>query len=377
MVDNEALRDTLSDYVLADAPIIYLLLGSDGVILQANRHAREVLGQDVCGKPMEEVFCSFHDPLRVDELLSTGAEPRLLSVSTVSGMPQTRLFRFYQVGEHAAAIGAIDADELETLRSGLLEANQELANLSRELYKRNAALVRLDDVKNEFLGIAAHDLRNPISTISCYSDILVNDLEGQLSDDHMEFLSGMKSQTCFMLHLLDDLLDVTAIEMGKLRLDLQRADITSLVRRGVSLNRVVANRKNITLLFEPHVDIPEFYLDPAKIQQVIDNLLSNALKYSEPGTVVEIDVRSNEGYATLTVRDQGRGIPASELHKLFTAFGKTSVSATSGEKSVGLGLAIVKKIIEAHKGRVWVDSEVGRGSAFHVSLPMVQELGEP
>ncbi|MEO0108440.1 MAG: HAMP domain-containing sensor histidine kinase, partial [candidate division WOR-3 bacterium] len=160
------------------------------------------------------------------------------------------------------------------------------------------------------------------------------------------------------------------IEAGKVTLDLKPVVISDLVRQKVGLSGVMAARKGIHLLLDTRSDVPPTLLDEAKVEQVIDNLVSNALKYSRPGTCVAIRVHQENGSIALSVEDQGPGIPEAELHRLFTPFSTTSVRSPTGEKSTGLGLAIVKHIVEAHGGKISVASKVGKGTTFRVVLPL-------
>ena len=116
-------------------------------------------------------------------------------------------------------------------------------------------------------------------------------------------------------------------------------------------------------------------LDPVKIEQVLNNLISNAVKFSHPGSQVLIALEEKADRVVLSARDEGQGIPVEEFDRLFQWFGRTSVRGTEGERSTGLGLAIARRIVEGHQGRIWVDSEVSRGSTFHVSLPIQVQAG--
>jgi signal transduction histidine kinase len=142
--------------------------------------------------------------------------------------------------------------------------NNELVAMQRELAKKNAELARLNDLKNQFLGMAAHDLRNPLQGILSYSDFLLNDLAEKLDADHAEFLTAIRDQSQFMSRLVDDLLDVSAIESGKLQLDLQPTDIVQLAQTNLTRNRLVASRKNIALEMVA-TPVPKTLLDSAKI----------------------------------------------------------------------------------------------------------------
>jgi signal transduction histidine kinase len=251
--------------------------------------------------------------------------------------------------------------------------NNELANLQRELTKKNIELEKLNDEKNRFLGIAAHDLRNPLNAIQMYSEFLLEEGAQSLTPEQMEFVSIIHSSSHFMLRLVNDLLDVAKIESGKLELERVPTDLVAMVEHNVKLNSAMASKKQIHLFFEHDNDIPLVEVDIAKMEQVLNNLIVNAIKFSNPGGVINVKVTRSAREAVISVKDQGQGIPANEIDNLFKPFQKTSVRTTAGEDSTGLGLAIVRKIVTGHKGRVWVESEVGKGSTFYVSLPLVTD----
>jgi signal transduction histidine kinase len=172
-----------------------------------------------------------------------------------------------------------------------------------------------------------------------------------------------------MMQLIDDFLDVAAIESGRLQLERRPLDPSNLLARSVYLNAALAQKKRIRI--ELHIEgaLPTLPLDEKKIEQVLNNLLSNAVKFSQPGTKIAVDAAAEGGGLRVGVRDQGPGIPEDERSKLFQFFSKTSVRGTAGESSTGLGLAIVRKIVEGHGGSIWVESQVGVGSVFYFTLP--------
>jgi two-component system, sensor histidine kinase and response regulator len=252
----------------------------------------------------------------------------------------------------------------------LHKAHSDLMEIHRQLGQKNVELETLNQEKTRFLGIAAHDLRNPLTTIYTAADLITEELKNKTSAETMEFLEMIKQSSKFMHDLLEELLDVTVIDSGKLSLHLEPVNLIELIRNNVSLNRVIAGRKQITVEFHSANDLPVFHLDRKNIEQVLNNLISNAIKYSYPQSRVEISATCENNNLVISVRDQGQGIPPSEMDKLFKPFSRTSVKTTSGESSTGLGLVIVRKIVEAHKGRVWAKSQVKKGTTFYVSIPL-------
>jgi signal transduction histidine kinase len=253
----------------------------------------------------------------------------------------------------------------------LTRLNNELAAVQRELAKKNAELARLNEQKNRFLGLAAHDLRNPLEVINVYSRFLLDEAAERLEAEQLDFVRTIMRSSNFMLALVNDLLDVSKIEAGRLELELSAVDLHELVARNVELNRRLAERKEITILFKPLRDLPRLRLDESKIEQVLNNLVGNAVKFSPRGSTVEVGLgrEGADGPVLLYVRDEGPGVPAGELGKLFEPFTRSSARGSEGEKGTGLGLAIVKRIVEGHGGRITVESEPGAGATFAVSLP--------
>ncbi len=258
--------------------------------------------------------------------------------------------------------------------SGVTSIGEDVTEERRtraELAAKNAELLQLNEFKNQMLGMAAHDLRNPLAVIHTASSFLATDSSKTLSEEkRTDFMHRIHANSEFMVKLIDDLLDVARIESGKLELELEPTELCRLIDDSLSINRVLAEQKNIKLEFAAECVVPPLPLDRNKMAQVINNLVTNALKFSQSGTSVRVSAARENGRVVVAVADQGQGIPADELSKLFRPFGKTSVRSTAGEKSTGLGLAISRRIVEAHGGNIWAESEVGRGSVFRFSLPV-------
>jgi signal transduction histidine kinase len=284
-----------------------------------------------------------------------------------------------EAGAVAKRLGVTAGEEVEPsagtrpdslVLDDLAQLNNELITIRRELAKRTAELEKLNEQKNQFLGMAAHDLRNPLGSILGFAEFLQHKARSRLTDQEMMFISVIQDNSRFMLRLVDDLLDISKIEAGRLRLERLPTDLASLVRERMQLHEPIAEMKGIGLRFEAGRAVPLAMVDRARIGQVLDNLISNALKYSPTGSNVTIRLATGERGVVLSVQDEGPGIPAEEMNRLFEPFSMLSVVSVWGEKSTGLGLAIVRRIVAEHGGRVWADSEVGRGSTFHVSLPV-------
>jgi signal transduction histidine kinase len=281
---------------------------------------------------------------------------------------QTNALR--QAARDIAQQARLRDDDDSGLYDELSRLNNELVTAQRELAKKNAELGRLNDQKNQFLGMAAHDLRNPLSAILTLSEFLLDKKLNVTPAEQEEFIRRIRSSSEYMVKLVNDLLDISKIEAGKLVLDLEASDLPAIIENNVALNRILADKRQVELTLFQDTGIPRMMLDSAKIEQVLDNLIVNAIKFSPAGGTVEVRLDKSEADVTISVSDQGPGIPEEEFHKLFTPFEKTSTKSATKEKGTGLGLAIVKKIVSGHQGKIWVESQVGKGSTFHVTLPL-------
>lgn len=243
-----------------------------------------------------------------------------------------------------------------------------------ELNKKNLELIELNKKKNEFVGMAAHDLRNPLSIINMYSIYVLEELNyGLITKETINFINTIYESSEFMLTLLNDLLDISAIESQKLKLHKEKVNYTELIINNIKLNRILSKKKKIAIDLNVKNKIPELYIDEDKIVQVLNNFISNAIKYSHSKTTITAEVKADSKFVTTKIIDQGQGIPKKELPLVFKAFKKTSVQSTAGEKSTGLGLAITQKIVKVHKGKIGVESQVGKGSTFYFTLPITNK----
>lgn len=241
-----------------------------------------------------------------------------------------------------------------------------ISQTTKEIEEQNQLLTQLNDQKNEFLGIAAHDLRSPLANIQGFSELLCESLEGELK----EMAAIINQQSSQMLGLLNELLDITTIESGKLVVKKEFVDYRRLIEYLVETNKPMAAKKSIELIPEFDAIPSRLWLDPDKIQHALGNIIGNAIKFSYPDSQIAIHVYLEEHYVVTEVIDHGQGISAEDLDAVFLPFKKSKSKPTAGETSHGLGLAIVKKIIDAHGGELGVKSEQGKGSVFFVKIPI-------
>jgi signal transduction histidine kinase len=254
--------------------------------------------------------------------------------------------------------------EIYTQLAGQLAVVVEKARLYQQL-------IELNDTKNKFMGIAAHDLRNPLGAILGFSELLKEENAIQSSPELLDIVQNISGAGRSALTLINNLLDYTSIESGHLALMQEMVDLKDFIDVAVKTHRIFAKAKDISISAEIDAGLPEdIIVDRNRLRQVLDNFLSNAVKYSHQHTAIHLHVSQQGNNLHCEVIDQGQGIPEHELKNLFKEYSRTSVLPTGGEKSTGLGLAIAKKIVKEHGGEVGAKSTVGVGSTFYFSIPI-------
>jgi signal transduction histidine kinase len=253
--------------------------------------------------------------------------------------------------------------------------NNELATMQRTVVQQRNDLGAMNEEKNRFIGMAAHDLRNPLGAILMFTEVLIRKTAPRLDEKETAVIRQIGTVTRKMSAIVNDFLDVAKIESGNLGLNIETVDLTRLVSNVVELQTPLAGQKEIELRFAPADALP-VTIDAGKIEQVVTNLLTNAIKFSPPGSSVTINVAAGEHAAEISVADQGPGIAADVAPQLFTSFARGPAKPTAGETSTGLGLAICKRIVEGHGGQIRLESTPGNGATFYVELPVAQSLSE-
>ncbi len=355
-------------YLLEKAKIIFARITKTGIVMETNRFYRELTGEEEPSHIStlipdmmddESILMRFRDP-----------NPKMITVNGHSRLPQSFLFTFLAHNEDLLIFGEYDFDEIRNLQKELIDLNNEFSALTRQLYKQNSELSNLGKMKDQFLSIAAHDLRNPLGNIISIGILLEYELKGMLNKEQASFLKAIQNLGEFGLQLLNDLLDHSTISSGKLKIRHRKTNPIRIIRENIELNRFIADKRKIELIYTGPSRIEPVYTDKAALQQVLNNLLSNAIKYSPDGERVEIGLEKGEEFHTFSVKDHGPGIAEHEISLLFEAFGTTSSQPHGEEKSTGLGLWIVKKLMESLSGTISVESTPGEGTRFVFGLPV-------
>jgi len=250
-----------------------------------------------------------------------------------------------------------------------------------ELKHARERLREMNEEKNEFMGIVAHDLRNPLGAVTGYSEMVLEEMESLRPAPGEEFTRSVGEATEFavrirdvsrrMTEMVQNLLDANRIERGEMKLNLAPADLSALVASVVETQRPRAQAKQQNLQLESDASPINALVDAGIMSQVLENLVSNAVKYSPPGKNIFVRLRKTASTVRCEVQDEGPGLSADDQKKLFGKFARLSAKPTGGEHATGLGLSIVKRLVEAMHGQVWCESEPGRGATFIVQFPLV------
>jgi signal transduction histidine kinase len=262
--------------------------------------------------------------------------------------------------------------ELMQLAGQLKEKADDLATANKELERRGHELERATEVKSRFFASMSHDLRTPMNAIIGFSDLLAQETAGQLNDKQKRFVQHVGNGCRFLLQLINDILDLSKLESGQLELNRQEFLVEAAVPEVLSSLTPLATAKKIELksVIEPDLRISA---DPLRVKQVLYNLLSNAIKFTPEGGVVQVQASRNGSYAKLSVTDTGVGIRPEDQAVIFDEFRQVG-DGRAKKEGTGLGLAIAKRLVEQHGGEISVESEVGKGSRFNFTLPLVEAL---
>jgi len=244
----------------------------------------------------------------------------------------------------------------------------KIAERTLELNNKNETLIQLNQEKNELLGVVAHDLKNPLSAIQGAAEEIMSSLTEMSQEEITEWLLMINRGSHQMFDLINNLLDVNVIESGKISVSLNQVNILPTIQSLITDYTERAKVKNITMNFQYKDSSYYAYVDNQLVHQVLDNLISNAVKYSPLGKNITIRLGQNEQQVRCEIQDEGPGLSNEDKPKLFGKFSRLTAQPTGSEHSTGLGLFIVKKLVETMNCKVWCESQLGQGSTFVVAF---------
>lgn len=364
-------RSVVARWARSDLGEMYLGAGFQASLEGSSLHRILVTGEPRIINDLESYLVSKPDSESTRLIVAEGLRASLTCPLIVNGQPVG--FMFFSSAtphryssDHVAVFRSIAAQLSVIVEKGRLAS--DLDAKKQEVEQQNQDLRRLDTVKSRFLGMVAHDLRNPIASIQMAAELLADPEAFLDSDERQAFLSDINRQAGYMVDLIDDLLDVTKIEAGRLDLRKEMIDLDEFLGDAVRRHANLAVRKGITVTLASRSE-GTVAADRKRLRQVLDNLISNAVKFSPTGSAVEVGGRHEQGSWIVEVTDHGPGLTDADRQVVFEYFTTLSAQPTGGENSTGLGMAITRRVVEAHGGEVGVDSRIGVGSTFWFSIP--------
>ena len=259
-------------------------------------------------------------------------------------------------------------DTQRALASSEERRTTQLVALNTELELRNREVERANRLKSEFLASVSHELRTPLNSIIGFSDLLAEETPGQLNDKQKRFLGHVRKAAHHLLKLINDILDLSKIEAGRLELRCENVSLAAALSEVLAVIGPLASAKGIRVHSQAPPDF-EVFADRVWLGLILSNLLSNAVKFTAEGGEVRIECEAQEDFVSISVSDSGVGIPPEEHQAIFEEFYQVGATTKGAREGAGLGLAIARRLVDQHGGSIWVESQPGRGSQFRFTLP--------
>lgn len=273
-------------------------------------------------------------------------------------------------------IAIMNARSVQAVRDLNTHLEERVLNSTRQLLRTNKRLLEMDETKDEFLSMASHQLRTPLTSVKGYISMVLEGDVGDVTPDQRKLLEEAYTSSERMVHLIGDFLNVSRLQTGKFVIDRKQIDLAKVVRQEVDGIRQIATTHDIAISYKPPARFPDLYLDEGKIRQVIMNFIDNAIYYSPEGGDIKVTLRLEDGDAVVRVIDKGMGVPAAVQKRLFTKFFRAENARKQRPDGTGIGLYLAKKVIDGHGGSLVFESKEGKGSTFGFRLP-VKKLSVP
>jgi len=390
---NPTTADPIADNryrrLLEAAPDGIVEVDSSGRIVLVNSQAEKLFGyprEELLGKSVEilmpERFRERHPAHRgryqahsVIRPMGSGLDLRALRADGTEFAVDINLSPFK--GESGPGVICVIRDvtdrkaaeeQIKMLNQSLEQRTRDLAVTNSELEIRNREVEKANRLKSNFLATMSHELRTPLNSIIGFSDLLAEQTAGPLTQKQERFVGHIQEGSRYLLALISDILDLSKIEAGRLELKYQNFQMSVAVEEVLSTVRPLAVAKRTELMTEVGEEL-FLYADRVRVKQVLCNLLSNAIKFTPEQGQVRLVARSEGSLLSTSVIDTGIGIPRKEQESVFEAFHQLPAAVTGVREGTGLGLSITKLLVEQHGGRIWIESEPGKGSQFHFTLP--------
>ncbi len=364
---EKALRESEEKYrIIVDHSLVGILIHQDLKMVFVNEEGAKMLGytaKELTGKGLDAILPT-REFARIKKLAAARYEgkpagPDRYEVAALkkNGTELKLLIHVNRImygGRPAGHVAAIDITDRKRA--------EELCQLQIE------ELRKIDRMKDEFLSIASHELKTPLIPIEGYLDLLKAGRFGDLSKKQAGIVEKIMAKEAHLKTLINDLLDFNKLQTGRMVFAMEETDLGDLIGDVVAEQGFTAKKKDVALTKRIQRNLPTLRADPLRLRQVLDNLISNAIKFSPQGSAVTVRARRKEDHVLVSVEDSGIGISPEQTERIFDVFYQADSSPARQYEGTGLGLAICRKIIEYHGGRIWVKSEPGEGSTFHFTL---------
>ena len=263
--------------------------------------------------------------------------------------------------------------DLTAIQQWVADLEKELAQTKRELVEAKTQLREADKLKSEFIATVSHELRTPLNSILGFAKLLLKQKIGPLNPIQQTDLSVIYDSAQHLLSLVNDILDLSKIEAGKIRLDAEWVSVEEIIVGVMASTYILIEDKPIELKEEIESNLPKVYVDRGRIRQVVINILSNAAKFTDAGSItmrVRKITKNEQEFVCFSIKDTGIGIAADDMDKVFEAFRQIDSSVARRAEGTGLGMPISYRLVSLHGGELWFESQVGQGSAFSFTIPL-------
>ena len=391
--------------VLEDSPDVIITTDIEGNIVEFNKGAEEVLGykkEEVIGTPAERLYRDGKERQKVlriveekgritnyETILRTGSGREIDINLTLSQLRDG-------LGNLMGTVGiSRDITEIKKKREELLSLNKklqeaslaleaarsdlekkveertsELRDANERLIESNIRIKEADRLKSEFMANMSHELRTPLNAVIGFSELLLDGIDGEVNEVQSTDLTHIHDSGVHLLGIINDILDLSKIEAGKMDLLKEEVDMSGIVGGVVSVAKTLVKGKDVNIVSKIDERLPMMMADGKRLKQIILNLISNAAKFTEEGEIAIKAEPSGNGHILISVQDTGIGIKEEDMPKVFEKFRQVDMSSTRNKGGTGLGMAITKRLVEMHGGSIWLASKAGVGTTFFVKLPV-------
>ncbi|GEM_PF-1869320 len=363
-------------------PIVVGAYPDESVLVVAKRMHQYGIGAVIVNSMNEKPVGIFTERDLLNKVVVQGKDPAQVMVKEVmtspietinAASPPFEIFKLFAKRDFRHLPVTLDDGRI----IGVLSVRSR--GFIQEICRVMSVLQNVNELKSRFLGNVSHELRTPLVSITKSASLILDNFRELQEEEISKFLKIIENQGSRLLHLIGDLLDMTALEAGKMRIEKRNVDLERIIESAIRNGEFLARRKNIKLEFVKSAEHAIVFADESRISQVLENLISNAIKFTPDGGQVMVSVGTEDALQKsmrVAVKDSGIGIPSEKLRLIFERFEQAHDPALGKPEGTGLGLSIVKEIVALHNGSVWVESEEKNGSTFYFTLPTPDTLYE-